>query len=53
MRGNVLILGVPTPTGGGFNVALIPGIMLIALGGVLIFAAVYHVRAVRAAKRPK
>jgi len=53
MRGNVLILGVPIPTGGGFNVALIPGIMLIALGGVLIFAAVYHVRAVRAAKRPK
>ena len=53
MHGNVLILGVPVPTGGGFNVALIPGIMLIALGGVLIFAAVYHVRAVRAAKRPK
>src|SRR5437016_3383085 len=53
MHGNVLILGVPVPTGGGFNVALIPGIMLLALGGVLIFAAVYHVRAVRAAKRPK
>src|SRR2546430_7004677 len=53
MHGNVLILGVPTPTGEGFNVDLIPGIMLIALGGVLIFAAVYHIRAVRAAKRPK
>src|SRR5205809_678899 len=39
----------------GTNVtfALIPGIMLIALSGVLIFAAVYHVRAVRAAKRSK
>jgi len=53
MHGNVLILGVPVPTGGGFNVALIPGIMLLALGGVLIFAAVYHVRAVRAVKRSK
>ena len=53
MRGNVLILGVPVPTGGGFNVALIPGIMLLALGGVLIFSAVYHVRAVRAVMRPK
>jgi len=47
-----LIYGTPPP-GGGFNVALIPGIMLIALSGVLIFAAVYHVRAVRAAKRSK
>src|SRR5438128_993999 len=53
MHGNVLILGVPVPTGGGFNVALIPGIMLLALGGVLIFAVVYHVRAVRAVKRSK
>jgi len=52
MTGNVLILGPPTP-GGGFNVALIPGIMIAALGGVLVFAAVYHVRAVRAARRRK
>src|SRR5216110_876473 len=52
MFGTVLIYGTP-PHGGGFNVALIPGIMLIALSGVLIFAAVYHVRAVRAAKRSK
>ena len=52
MFGTVLIYGTPPP-GGGFNVALIPGIMLIALSGVLIFAAVYHVRAVRAAKRAK
>ena len=52
MFGTVLIYGTPPP-GGGFNVALIPGIMLIALSGVLIFAAVYHVRAVRAAKRSK
>jgi plastocyanin len=53
MHGNVLVLGVLVPAGGGFNVALIPGIMLIALGGVLIFAAVYHVRAVRAVKSAK
>ncbi len=53
MFGNVLILGPIIPSGGGFNVALIPGIMLLALGGVLIFAAVYHVRAVRAVKRSK
>ena len=52
MFGTVLIYGTPSP-GGGFNVALIPAIMLIALSGVLIFAAVYHVRAVQAAKRSK
>lgn len=52
MRGNVLILG-PPPPGGGFNVALIPGVLIIALGGVLVFAAVYHLRAVRAARRRK
>ena len=50
MHGNILILG-PVLAGGGFNVALIPGILLISLAGVLVFAAVYHVRAVRAAKR--
>ena len=52
MYGTVLIYGESTASG-GFNVALIPGIMLAALSGVLIFAAVYHVRAVRAAKRAK
>ena len=52
MFGTVLIYGPPSP-GGGFNVALIPAIMLIALSGVLIFAAVYHVRALQAAKRSK
>jgi plastocyanin len=52
MQGNVLILG-PPPPGGGFNVALIPGILIVALGGVLVFAAVYQVRAVRAARRRK
>jgi len=52
MYGTVVILG-PAVAGGGFNVALIPGIMLLALGGVLIFAAIYHVRAVRAVKRAK
>jgi plastocyanin len=52
MHGNVVILGPPGP-GGGFNVALIPGILIATLGGVLVFAAVYHVRAVRAARRRK
>jgi len=52
MLGNIIILGPPTG-GGGLNVALIPGIMIGTLGIVLIFAAAYHVRAVRAAKRMK
>jgi plastocyanin len=52
MLGNVLILGRVLPTG-GLNVGLIPGIMILALSFVLVFAAVYHIRAVRAAKRMK
>ncbi|MCI4371296.1 MAG: hypothetical protein L3J78_01460 [Thermoplasmata archaeon] len=52
MWGTVLILGAVVLRG-GFNVALIPGIMAVTLGGVLVFAAVYHARAVRAAKRSK
>jgi len=54
MRGNITIEGGPPPMGGtGFSVSLFTGMMLGALGVVFAFAAVYHVRAVRAAKRMK
>ena len=52
MFGNIVILGPVTATG-GFPIPLISGLMLLTLGGVLVFAAVYHVRAVRAAKRQR
>ncbi|MGI0148673.1 MAG: cupredoxin domain-containing protein [Thermoplasmata archaeon] len=53
MVGTIMILGEERRPGGGPGVGLIPGILLITLGGVLGFAAIYHVRAVRAAKRGK
>ncbi len=54
MKGNITIQGGPPPMGGpGFGVSLFTGMMLGALGVVFAFAAVYHVRAVRAAKRMK
>ncbi len=54
MTGSILVIGgPPTPLQGGPPIPLISGIMLAALGVVLAFAAVYHVRAVRAAKRMK
>lgn len=52
MWGMIVILGQPGPKPAGFPVPLIPGIMLAVIFGVLFFAAVYQVRAVRAA-RPK
>jgi plastocyanin len=52
MLGPIEIVGqASAPT--GLGVGLIPGIMLFALGGVLVFALVYQVRSVRAAKRHK
>ena len=53
MTGSILIVGGPPPPLRGAMVPLITGIMLATLGVVLAFAAVYHVRAVRAAKRMK
>jgi plastocyanin len=53
MLGSIDIVGQASAPPMGLGVGLIPGIMLIALGGVLVFAVAYQVRAVRAAKRPK
>ncbi len=51
MTGNVSIVGGPPPELPRGTIPLITGIMVGTLAFVLIFAAVYHVRAVRAAKR--
>jgi plastocyanin len=51
--GAIFIVGQASAPPTGLGVALIPGIMLIALGGVLVFAVAYQVRSVRAAKRHK
>jgi len=53
MRGNISIVGGPPPPFPGAKLPLITSIMLGALAIVLVFAAVYHYRAVRAAKRVK
>jgi plastocyanin len=53
MFGLIVIVGQASAPPAGLGVGLIPGIMLIALGGVLVFALVYQVRSVRAAKRHK
>ena len=53
MTGTIVILGnVPAPSG-GFKIDLIPGIMVATIIAVLVLAAVYQVRAVRAARRQK
>jgi len=51
MTGTIIILGEERRPPGGPAVGLIPGILLISLGGVLVISVIYHVRAVRAAKR--
>ena len=53
MTGNISIVGGPPPALPRGTIPLITGIMVGALGFVLVFAAVYHVRAVRAAKRAR
>ncbi len=53
MTGSILVIGGPPAPPGSPPIPLISGIMLATLGVVLAFAAVYHVRAVRAAKRMK
>ncbi len=53
MTGTIVILGTaPAPTG-GLNIDLVRGIMLATIVSVLVLAAVYQVRAVRAARRPR
>ncbi len=51
MRGSVSIVGGPPAELPRAGLPLITGIMIGALAVVLVFAVVYHVRAVRAAKR--
>src|SRR5438094_16931 len=51
MTGSVSIIGGPPPQLPRGALPLITGIMIGALSVVLVFAVVYHVRAVRAAKR--
>src|SRR3989454_835527 len=51
MTGSISIVGGPPTELPRAALPLITGIMLGALGVVLVFAAVYHVRALRAAKR--
>ena len=54
MTGTIMIVGgPPIRLPPQMAIPLITGIMLGALGVVLVFAVVYHVRAVRAAKRVK
>src|SRR5256885_15718568 len=53
MTGNISIVGGPPPLLPRGTIPLITGILVGAPGFVLVFAAVYHVRAVRAAKRAR
>jgi len=53
MTGTVSIVGGPPPEFPRGALPLITGIMLGSLGFVLVFAVIYHVRAVRAAKRTR
>ena len=53
MWGMIVIIGKAAPPTPGFPIPLIPGIMLGVIVGVLFLAAVYQVRAVRAARLKK
>ncbi len=53
MWGMIVIIGKAAPPAPGFPIPLIPGIMLVVIVGVLFLAAVYQVRAVRAARLKK
>ena len=54
MTGVILVLGTSTgPASTGLPIGLIPGIMLVVIGGVLILAVVYQIRASRAARLKK
>ncbi len=53
MFGTIIVLGKASVAANAFPVGLIPGIMIVVIGGVLILAAVYQVRATRAARMKK
>lgn len=50
MWGMIVVIGKASSGAGGFPIGLIPGIMIVVIGGILILAAVYQVRATRAAR---
>lgn len=54
MTGTIIVLGTGGgPVSQGLGIALIPGMMVATIVGVLILAAVYQIRATRNAKRTK
>ena len=53
MWGMIIIVGKGSGGSAAFPIGLIPGIMLVVISGVLILAAVYQVRASRAARLKK
>lgn len=50
MWGMIIILGKGANLPAGLPIGLIPGIMIVVIGGVLILAGVYQIRATRAAR---
>ncbi len=50
MWGMIIVLGTPTALSQGFGIGLVPGIMVVVIVGVLFLAAIYQVRATRAAR---
>lgn len=53
MYGTIIVVGSSGGASPAFPIGLIPGIMLVVISGVLILAAVYQVRATRAARLKK
>ncbi len=53
MTGQIVIAGVAPAVHPGFQIDLIPGIMVATIVAVLVLAAIYQVRAVHGARRPK
>jgi len=54
MTGTIIVLGSGGgPVNQGLGIALIPGMMIATILGVLVLAAVYQIRATRSAKRAK
>lgn len=53
MWGMIVVLGAPSAAAAGFPIELIPGIMIVVMVGILGLAAIYQVRATRAARLKK
>ncbi len=53
MWGMIIVVGAPGPAAQGLGIGLVPGIMVVVIVGVLLLAAVYQVRATRAARMRK